>query len=258
MFASLDNMVRHFVNEHYEAWIGENLKSIRISAELVLKNRFVGEPVNEREENWYSDMNPRYSRGIIKRCFNCDSVRHLVNQCTDFYSDYKDAEDNEHEQTFESISETDFEEENWFANGEVDFYGDNERDEYGGRVNEDFYEGCEGEDCDIGGHGGYFYGDGEGYNTGDDKFEESDRFTDVENDYDSPEVMEEEVNFIYDNGVFECRICEYAFLWEKDVRKHINRLHVLSRGSKTRGKYYGNRNRDGGGGGWNRDSGGNG
>jgi hypothetical protein len=78
-------------------------------------------------------------------------VQHLVNQCTDFYSDYKDAEDNEHEQTFESISETDFEEENWFANGEVDFYGDNERDEYGGRVNEDFYEGCEGEDCDIGG-----------------------------------------------------------------------------------------------------------
>ena len=70
--------------------------------------------------------------------------------------------------------------------------------------------------------------------------------------------MEEEVNFIYDNGVFECRICEYAFLWEKDVRKHISRLHVLSRGSKTRGKYYGNRNRDGGGGGWNRDSGGNG
>ena len=71
MFASLDNMVRHFVNEHYEAWIGENLKSIRISAELVLKNIFVGEPVNEREENWYSDMNPRDSRGVIKRCFNC-------------------------------------------------------------------------------------------------------------------------------------------------------------------------------------------
>ena len=41
-------------------------------------------------------------------------MQHLVNQCTDFYSDYKDAEDNEHEQTFESISETDFEEENWF------------------------------------------------------------------------------------------------------------------------------------------------
>ena len=37
-----------------------------------------------------------------------------------------------------------------------------------------------------------------------------------------------------------------------------NRLHVLSRGSNTRGKYYGNQNRDGGGDGWNRDSGGNG
>ena len=47
-----------------------------ISAEFLLKNGFVEEPRNGSEENWFSDMSPGDSRGVIKSCLNCDSVQH--------------------------------------------------------------------------------------------------------------------------------------------------------------------------------------
>ena len=83
-FGSLDNLVKHFVGDHEEAWNGEELKSIKISVEFLYENGFVNQehPENICEER---DFNPRDQYGRIKRCYHCESVKHLSYNCPDIY-----------------------------------------------------------------------------------------------------------------------------------------------------------------------------